>query len=168
MANVVINDEHLISIADAIREKNGTEETYKPSEMATAISAIETGGGGNWDYSQLHSVVISGSNLSSYLSGEELIVGISARGYPENYSSQNIVLIGFNGDTVPALEGKVFSPCVRYEASGSNYGTDIDYEGEELTISTSLKASGTVYYNQLLNYVLRGVHIYYYLPKEEA
>lgn len=167
MANVVINDEHLTSIADAIRGKNGETTTYKPAEMADAISAI-TGAGGNWDYSQLHSVVISGSNLTSYLSGDELIVGISARGYPSGYSSQNIVLIGFNGDTVPALEGKVFSPCVRYEESGSNYGTDIDFEGEELKISTSLKASGTVYYSELLNYVLRGVHVYYYLPKEEA
>lgn len=41
---VTIDDTNLKSIADAIREKNGTEETYKPSEMATAISEIETGG----------------------------------------------------------------------------------------------------------------------------
>jgi hypothetical protein len=45
MAIVTINDEHLVNIAGAIRGKNGTENTYKPSEMAEAISAIETGGG---------------------------------------------------------------------------------------------------------------------------
>lgn len=33
-------------IADAIREKNGTEETYKPSEMGDAVRAIQSGGGG--------------------------------------------------------------------------------------------------------------------------
>lgn len=47
MANVVINDTNLMNIADAIREKNGTEDTYKPSEMAEAILAIQGGGGDN-------------------------------------------------------------------------------------------------------------------------
>lgn len=46
MANVIINDSNLTNIAAAIREKNGTTTTYKPSEMASAIAAIETGGGG--------------------------------------------------------------------------------------------------------------------------
>lgn len=40
MGNVLVNEQHLTDIADAIREKNGTEETYKPSEMATAITSI--------------------------------------------------------------------------------------------------------------------------------
>lgn len=47
MAYKKINDTYLTEIADAIREKNGSTDTYKPSEMAVAISAIETGGGGN-------------------------------------------------------------------------------------------------------------------------
>ena len=45
MANVVINDTHLTNIASAIREKNGTTNTYKPGDMAAAISAIAAGGG---------------------------------------------------------------------------------------------------------------------------
>lgn len=45
MANVVINDAHLNDIAAAIRAKNGSTDTYKPSEMAAAISAIENTGG---------------------------------------------------------------------------------------------------------------------------
>jgi hypothetical protein len=45
MAIVTINDSNLTAIADAIRAKNGTETTYKPSEMAAAISALPTGGG---------------------------------------------------------------------------------------------------------------------------
>ena len=40
---VTVDDTNLKSIADAIREKNGTEETYKPSEMAAAIKAIQVG-----------------------------------------------------------------------------------------------------------------------------
>lgn len=47
MAKVLVNETSLSAIADAIREKNGSNETYKPSEMAAAIGAIETGGGGD-------------------------------------------------------------------------------------------------------------------------
>lgn len=47
MAEVLVQDTSLQAIADAIREKNGTETTYKPSEMGTAIRAIESEGGGS-------------------------------------------------------------------------------------------------------------------------
>ena len=46
MAKVLVNETSLSGIADAIRGKNGSTETYKPSEMAAAITAIETGSGG--------------------------------------------------------------------------------------------------------------------------
>lgn len=45
MANVLVEETSLQNIANSIREKTGTEDTYKPSEMANAISGIETGGG---------------------------------------------------------------------------------------------------------------------------
>lgn len=44
MAVVAISDSILTDIADAIRSKNGTEDTYKPSEMPDAIEAIIGGG----------------------------------------------------------------------------------------------------------------------------
>lgn len=44
MSNVFVEETSLQDIADAIREKNGTETTYKPSEMGTAIRALESGG----------------------------------------------------------------------------------------------------------------------------
>lgn len=40
MANVLVQDTSLTAIADAIREKNGSTDTYKPGEMAAAISEI--------------------------------------------------------------------------------------------------------------------------------
>ena len=45
MSQVVINDIHLINIADAIRAKNGTEEKYTIDEMSSAIDSITTGSG---------------------------------------------------------------------------------------------------------------------------
>ena len=49
MAKVLVNDSSLTSIADAIREKTGSSDTYKPSEMAGAIASITTGGGDSID-----------------------------------------------------------------------------------------------------------------------
>lgn len=45
MANYLVTDQELESIADAIREKGGTSENLPfPSEFISAIEAIETGG----------------------------------------------------------------------------------------------------------------------------
>lgn len=43
MSIVTINDEHLTDIADAIRRKNGTDNTYTPDKMADAIKDIQGG-----------------------------------------------------------------------------------------------------------------------------
>lgn len=47
MAKVLVNESSLTGIANAIRGKNGSADTYKPSEMAAAITAISGGGGYN-------------------------------------------------------------------------------------------------------------------------
>ena len=46
MSIVTIDDSNLTAIGNAIRAKNGATTTYKPSEMAAAINAIETGDSG--------------------------------------------------------------------------------------------------------------------------
>ena len=57
MANVIINDTNLTNIANAIREKNGTSDKYKPNQMAGAILAIQGGGGTGGD---VEPVVLTG------------------------------------------------------------------------------------------------------------
>lgn len=47
MAIVTTNDQHYHDIANAIREKNGSDTQYTPAEMAAAIQAISGGGGGS-------------------------------------------------------------------------------------------------------------------------
>ncbi len=44
MANVLINEDTMTDIADAIRSKKGVSTTYKPSDMPTAIESISGGG----------------------------------------------------------------------------------------------------------------------------
>ena len=46
MAKKLYEETNIQAIADAIRAKNGSTDTYKTSDMAAAISAIEGGGGG--------------------------------------------------------------------------------------------------------------------------
>lgn len=45
MSKVLITENSLQNIANAIRDKNGLSDTYTPSEMAQAIEDIPTGGG---------------------------------------------------------------------------------------------------------------------------
>jgi hypothetical protein len=46
MANVIIDDGNLKDIANAIREKSGSTDTYKPKDMPQAILDIVSGGSG--------------------------------------------------------------------------------------------------------------------------
>lgn len=43
MAKVLTNPQHYTNIANAIRGKTGSSDTYTPAEMADAILAIEAG-----------------------------------------------------------------------------------------------------------------------------
>ena len=42
MGNVLVKEETLTQIADAIREKSGSSDTYRPGEMPEAILEIST------------------------------------------------------------------------------------------------------------------------------
>lgn len=50
MATMITDSANYSAIANAIRAKNGTENTYTPAQMADAISAITSGGGGDSEY----------------------------------------------------------------------------------------------------------------------
>lgn len=66
MSIVTIEDTNLTNIANAIRSKNGTSDTYKPSEMASAIELIETSGGGTEEYFETNVQLTTGP-ISYYL-----------------------------------------------------------------------------------------------------
>ena len=62
MSKVLVSESNLTNIADAIRGKNGETTTYKPSEMAAAITAISSSGGGSRaDYVPDSALVINGN-----------------------------------------------------------------------------------------------------------
>lgn len=45
MAKVLVTEDYLSNIADAIRYKSGSSDTYTPADMAQAIMDIDGGGG---------------------------------------------------------------------------------------------------------------------------
>lgn len=47
MSKVLVSENNLSAIADSIRAKNGTQETYTPGEMSVAIDNLPSGGGGD-------------------------------------------------------------------------------------------------------------------------
>lgn len=65
MAIKTINDEYLSAIGAAIREKTGTEDTYKPKEMAAAILTI-TGGGGSGEVPEIPAATGNCSHRFAY------------------------------------------------------------------------------------------------------
>lgn len=65
MAEVVINEQHLVDIADKIRSLNGSTETYKPGEMATAIRELKNEDDEVLRYLNDTATTFSNSNLTS-------------------------------------------------------------------------------------------------------
>lgn len=53
MASVIVNDEYITAIANAIREKSGEYRTYKLADMADAILALPMDGGNSGDINAL-------------------------------------------------------------------------------------------------------------------
>lgn len=93
---VTVDDTKLKAIADAIRAKNGTTETYKPSEMAAAISAISAGGGGNIDSLVDRSITEISSNVT--------LIG-------ENAFTKCVSLITANLPLATKVSHNAFSNC---------------------------------------------------------
>lgn len=60
---VIVNQEHLQDIADAIRSKNGSIDTYTPAQMAAAISAISTSSSSSYAPPFKGNVILSSSTF---------------------------------------------------------------------------------------------------------
>ena len=92
MAKVLINESNLQNIADAIRGKNGTQNTYTPSQMASAIDAIPSGGGSSASKKQINFIDYDGTIVESYTKTEWQ----SVTALPSNPSHTGLTAQGWN------------------------------------------------------------------------
>ena len=63
MANVLVEENSLQDIADAIREKTGTSDTYTPAQMGEGVRSIS--GGGSSDFSTANVTIQSVDSSAS-------------------------------------------------------------------------------------------------------
>lgn len=92
MANVLVEEQSLKNIADAIRAKNGLTDKYKPGEMADAIIDLSTGGGSG-DNTPAYKILARTSD-----SGTSLILpeGVTAIGNFAFYNNNRLSMITAN------------------------------------------------------------------------
>lgn len=92
MANVLVNENSLSAIADAIRAKAGSVDTFKPAEMAAAIAAIPTGAPEEPPRKDVNFYNYDGKRLYSYT--REEIQAMTA--LPEYPGEEGITFVEWN------------------------------------------------------------------------
>ena len=104
MPNVLVNDDSLKAIGNAIREKNGETTTYKPAEMAAAITAISGGGSSGYVPTDAD-LKLTGNCANLFASGKFkwIIDNYGNRITTEGISSANSMFSSYIGDNVPFI-----------------------------------------------------------------
>ena len=137
MSIVTIDDSCFTNIANAIRGKNGETTTYKPNEMAAAISALSSGGGGIAQWGKMFfSSSPSQINLSSIVADYSKIDFMF---FSPGKSSHDSGYIYFPGLTSPDTRSTGYSPLLHITSSGniwsdsrSKFIAPSDYQRESI------------------------------------
>ena len=113
MANVLVQDTALTAIADAIREKNGSTDTYKPGEMAAAISEISVGS----------AAVVEELNITNN----------GTYTAPEGIDGYSPVVVNVPQDGAPSAEDLVITGDCQHRFSNNGWNWVINKYGNQIT-----------------------------------
>ena len=166
MARVLVNESNLQNIANAIRSKNGLSDTYTPSQMAGAISAISTG----LDIKKL-TATVSADKTSTYtmITDPQLL---KARNSPNGFVIMRYLgltsgvaanmfwfcanfTIGYNNSTSPPTAYN--SLIIRASANGSiqgNFNTN-GLVGTNYNGHINITSDGGLYFSNNATYPLK-------------
>lgn len=130
MGNVLVNNTSLNNIADAIRGKNGTQNTYTPAQMADAITALPTG------ISDVDSVSITNKSAFQNLSfsGTYLTIALAVTVLPANAPQWTQVLVS-DPSMIHVLDNGDGTHSLHILKGGTCTVTVKDYSG---TVSDSM------------------------------
>lgn len=155
MSIVTIDDSCFTNIANAIRGKNGETTTYKPNEMAAAISALSGGGSGNWQVAAISTVYDATTNkttipLTNYIdinTDDFLLFG--AGKYSETSSSPYQVFM------ISPMIVKLYNTF--YHNSNGKFSPALPNEGIKLTsgVATNGRVSNMNYNARSTDYISR-------------
>ena len=126
MAKVLVNESSLTGIADAIRGKNGSTDTYKPSQMAAAITAIS---GAAEPVIEALSVTSNGTYTASN--------GV------DGYSP---ITVNVPQDGGPPESAFVISGDCNYRFANNGWNWFIEQHGDKITTEDISNASHMFYY----------------------
>ena len=156
MSIVTIDDSYLTDIANAIRGKNGETITYKPNEMAAAISAISGGGGnitqwGKMFFSSTPSQINLSSIVADYSKIDFMFFGSGKGSYDSGF-------IYFPGLTSPDSRATGYIPVLRIDSSGSIWS-----DSRSKFIAPSDYKKETIYFLKQSEFDANGILKTYYL-----
>lgn len=156
MSIVTIDDSCFTNIANAIRGKNGETTTYKPNEMAAAISAL-SGGGGN--ITQWGKMFFSSSpnqvNLSSIVADYSKIDFMF---FSPGKSSYDSGFVYFPGLTSPDSRATGYIPLLRIDSSGNIWS-----DSRSKFIAPSDYQKESIYFFKQSEFDANGILKFYYL-----
>ena len=155
MSIVTIDDSYFTDIANAIRGKNGETTTYKPNEMAAAISAISSGGGITQWGKMFFSSTPSQINLSSIVADYSKIDFMFFSPGKGSYDSG---FIYFPGLTSPDSRAVGYIPMLRIDSSGNIWS-----DSRSKFIAPSDYQKETIYFFKQSEFDANGILKFYYL-----
>lgn len=131
MSISIITDSDLTSIANAIREKNSSSNTYTPLQMATAITNLPSGGGSTYTATvqdQSTEVMVaywdSNDNLLNY-------------DFSASYQSGNLALFYSPNQYNIEIIGNTTSTSYTYDALDGDYFYAFEMPSEDVTITAT-------------------------------
>lgn len=135
MARVLVNDESLTAIADAIREKLDVETTYLPSQMAGAIESIPTGS--SLTSADEGKVVVESSG--NYVLQAQTSRSISQNGTYDTTTNDNVVVSVSGGGGGFDPSDYDISPTAQWEQGAVSSNVGSTYAGSKTENATRVR-----------------------------
>lgn len=148
MANVIINDVHLTNIGNAIREKNKSNDRYKPSQMANAIKNITSGEDLTTELTEQNTLLnnqsITIDNIKKALQGKTSVeISLQEKTITPATSQQDVIADGdYDGLSKVVVEAVTSSIDSNIQASNIKKGIDI--LGVTGTLEEGITPSGSL------------------------